>query len=410
MPKSENSRISLPHGCSCSQIAVMPKNWRQAKKITGPWSIHYRFYDPLERNPKQVFDKKMNMYKNLADRKAATEFGLETIMHALRQGYNPFFKNSMIKREMPVTVGPTTLIIPALRSALERIDIEPAYKKHIGNYVIPNIEKAAKELYYSSLFISEVKRRHIIFMLDHLKQVNKRFTDNTFNRFRTDLKILFKELVSIECIENNPIDENLPVKRVEAKERKVLSMAERKFLNELLADKYPAFHRYLNIFFHSGARSAELLKVKGEDVDLANQRYRVTIKKGRHHKTVWKVIKDIALGYWKEATADCCPGDYLFSRGLLPGAVPIQPYQIQKRWTRLVKDKEFEIDGKATKIEANFYSLKHSNSTEVSELVSQEAAAELNGHTSTKMVAKIYDLNSKSRMDDKLKAVNNKFA
>jgi integrase len=410
MPKKQNSRISLPHNCSCSQLAVSPANWKQVKKITGPWSINFRFYDPTQPKPKQVFDKSMNKFKDLAERKASTEFYLNELLQVLKSGYNPFHKKIILQRDAAYDTGPNTMLVPALKAALDRLKIEPAYKKHIGRYVIPNIDKAAIALFYSNLFISEVKRRHIIFMLDHLRQTNSRFSDNTFNRFRTDLKILFKELVSIEAIENNPIDENLQVKRVEKKERKVLSPAERTFINDLLEEKYPTFHRYLHIFFHSGARSSELLKVRGEDVDLVGQRYRVTIKKGRNYRTVWKVIKDIALPYWEDAMKDCQPSEYLFSKGLKHGKQPIQPYQIHKRWTRLIKDKEFEIEGKKTRIESTFYSLKHLNTGEVVDQLNEEAAAQLNSHESTAMVVSIYDRKQEKRQADKLKKVNNPFA
>lgn len=409
MSKKEISQLSLPNGCCCSQIAVTPRNWKQAKKVSGPWRIHFRFYDPSHDGPIQVTDKQMNKFKNVHERKEKTQFLIDTITQALKAGYNPFHKAIVNRSQARYDIEPKTLFIPALQKVLARIDIEPAYKKHIEKYVIPNIEKAAKALSYNMMFISEVKRKHIIFMLDHLRQVNKKFSDNTFNRFRTDLKILFTELVEVEAVESNII-KDIRVKQVETKERKILSPAERKFINELLLKKYQDFHRFLNIFFHSGARSSELLRIKLDDVELPNQRYKVTIRKGKKYRTVWRVIKNIALPYWTEIVQKAKPGDYLFSKRLLPGASPIQPYQIHKRWTRLIKNKEFEIEGKKTKIEATFYSLKFLNTTETVDLLNEQAAAEMNGHTSTAMVVKIYDTKQESRQAEKLKKVNNPFA
>lgn len=409
MPKKEISQLLLPNGCYCSAINVTPSNWKQAKKINGPWRIHFRFYDPSHAGPIQVTDKQMNKFKDVRARKEKTQFLIDTITQALKAGYNPFHKAIVNRSQAIYDIEPKTLFITALQKVLARLDIEPAYKKHIEKYIIPNMDKAAIALSYNMMFISEVKRKHIIFMLDHLRQVNKKFSDNTFNRFRTDLKILFTELVEVEAVESNIIND-IRVKQVETKERKVLSPAERKFINELLLDKYPDFHRFLNIFFHSGARSSELLRIKFEDVDLPNQRYKVTIRKGKKYRTIWRVIKNIALPFWTEIVQKAKPGDYLFSKRLLPGASPIQPYQIHKRWTRLIKNKEFEIEGKKTKIQATFYSLKHLNTTEIVDQLNEQAAAELNGQTSTAMVVKIYDTKQKTRQAEKLKKVNNPFA
>jgi hypothetical protein len=55
---------------------------------------------------------------------------------------------------------------------------------------------------------------------------------------------------------------------------------------------------------------------------------------------------------WEEIINECSSEeDYLFTRGLEPSLIPIQPYQITKRWKRLVKDKY--------NVTADFYALKH---------------------------------------------------
>jgi hypothetical protein len=56
------------------------------------------------------------------------------------------------------------------------------------------LEKAAKVLNYDYLTIAEVESRHIIFALDHIREVSRGFSDNTFNHFRKYLMMLFKEL------------------------------------------------------------------------------------------------------------------------------------------------------------------------------------------------------------------------
>jgi len=81
--------------------------------------------------------------------------------------------------------------------------------------------------------------------------------------------------------------------------------------------------------------------------------------------------------------------------------MPIQPYQIEKRWYRLKKK---------LGIEADFYSLKHLHTTEVVELLNEEEAAKHNNHTSTAMVESIYDVRRNERKQGSIKRLTNKFA
>jgi integrase len=409
MPRNKIVRHQLPNGCSCSQISVMPKNWKQAKKVNGQWRIFYTFYDPAN-GKRQVSVKHMNQYLNIDERKYKTQEAIDIIMQGLQMGYNPFYKKIVHTRVQKYDIDEQTLFIPALKKALERIKLSDKYRQHISGYVIPNVEKAAIHLGYHVLFISQVKRKNIVYILDRLKEVSPRFSDNTFNRYRTDLKRLFKELVRVEAIENNPINEDLEKKQVEQQERTTLTKAERIFVNNLLAEKYPVFHRFLHIFFHGFTRETELMRLKGCDVDLDNQRFRITIFKGNKQKTVWKVIQTEALLFWREAMKNCKPDDYVFSRRLLPGPSPIRPDQITKRWYRLIKKKEFVINGKKTRITADFYSLHHTATTQMVDMFDQETAAEAKSHTTTKMVAKVYDIKSKSRYDEKIKRAPIKFA
>jgi integrase len=431
MPKIKNSSregfMQLPNGCYCSKPEVSPKNYKQLKKISGPWRIHYRFYDPAftdvngKVRPKQVKLMQMNAYKSLEERKHAATIQVEEEIQMLLSGFNPYHKKIIASRNNKYEIESTTLFIDALRSALRRVDAEEETKKDIG-YVIDGCEKAAAHLGYSYMHISEVKRKHIIFLLDHLRDTNIRFTDNTFNHYRKYLRILFKELVKVEAVESNIITD-IEIIAIEETDREVLSDQERQYVNDLLATNYPEFHRYLHIFFHSGGRIRELMKLKGSDVDLKKQAFKTTIKKGKKTRTVWRPIKNIAMKYWRQAMKGCGPDDYIFSEDLAPGAKMIRADQITKRWYRLIKkervkvgkkwvykDRVHIIGGKKVKITADFYALKHLNTTEVVDRLDEKAAAELNQHTSTAMVVKIYDKKQKDRQHEKIKKVNNPFA
>ena len=74
--------------------------------------------------------------------------------------------------------------------------------------------------------------------------------------------ILFNEICEQELVESNPV-RHIRKKKTIRKIRKVLTENERALVNEFLQKNYPEFHRFLHIFFHSGARITELLRVQG---------------------------------------------------------------------------------------------------------------------------------------------------
>ena len=215
------------------------------------------------------------------------------------------------------------------------------------------------------------------------------------------MMILLSVLCELEIVSTNFV-RDIKKRKVIKHIRLVLTDEERVLVNEYLFEYFPEFHRFLHIFFHSGARISELLRVKDIDIDFKNQRFRLLIQKGSNYREVWRQIKTVALPYWEEQMKTCKENDFVFSKGLMPGVNQIQPYQINKRWYRHVK-KKFNI-------KADFYSLKHLHTTEVVEMINSNEAALHNGHTSTDMVNKVYDIRRVSRNQKNIIDLDNKFA
>lgn len=387
---------TLPNGCKCSKLSVTPKNW-QAKnaKVHEDWFIMYRFYDARFSKPKQVMVKGMNHYKSLLERQEATQKVLSEEMEKLVNGeLNPFNKNVNTKAAN-IELLSESFIVDALKLANQKVTASVSTKRDL-KYLLIHLENAVTVLGLSSCPISSVTRKTVKQLLEQISN-----TPDRFNKNRSNLMILFSELCEDEAIEVNPV-RDIKKKKVTKHLRQVLTDDERVIVNNYLLEKYPAFHRFLHIFFHSGARITELVCVIGSDVDLDNQRYKVTIKKGRNYTEAWKTIKDIAMPYWESVMHECKKTDFVFSVGLKPGTKQIQSYQITKRWYRLVKKK--------IGITADFYSLKHLHTTEVVDMLSENEAAKHNEHTSTAMVTGIYDIKQKIRKQSKVKNLNNKFA
>ena len=388
--------INLPNGCKCSTISVHPKNWQsKSAKTTTDWYLSYRFYHPDYPQPKQVMVKGMNHFKQLSQRQEATKTALsQELDKLLNQAFNPFIKLNKAIVGSPA-ISPETNISEALQSVYKKIQVSERTLKDI-KHVLRSVEKAILLLGLTNYPISQVTRKTIKLILE-----NASGSADNFNKNRSYLMILFSELCEMELVETNPVRDIKKRKTIKHL-RNVLSDEERVLVNNYLQVNYPSFHRFLQIFFHSGARITELLKVKKSDVDITRQRYRVIIQKGREYREVWKVIKNIALPFWVKILDQAKSNDYLFSIGLEPGEAQIQSYQITKRWYRLVKKK--------LNIEADFYSLKHLNLDETANVLDINDASAMATHNSTTITARYYAIGEKQRQNERLKQVENKFA
>ncbi len=383
-------KIRLPNNCSFSQPAINPQNWQTKKaKVSENWYIKYRFFDPRYKTPKQIMIKGMNRFKVLAERQAETQRLLDAELKALQEGYNPFEKNTR-----PSSTDDLTLL-QALRIATDKISVSDFTKRDLFR-CLKAFEKAINSEGWGQLLLNEVSRKHIRQILDISSK-----SDDRFNKHRSYIMMMLAFLCELEMIPTN-FARDIKKRKVVKKIRVVLEDDERKKVNEYLKLNYPSFHRFLHIFFHSGARISELLSLKVADVELHKRRFKLVIKKGITYKEVWRVIKDIALPYWTELLENSKETDFAFSAGLKPGKNKIQTFQITKRWSRLVKQK---LD-----IKADFYSLKHLHSTEVSEMIGAKEAALHNGHTSTKMISQVYDVRREERKNKTVSSLDNKFA
>jgi integrase len=391
--------ISLPNNCRCSELSIFPKNWKEPRaSVKKPWYITYRFYD-AENNVKQVHIRGMNGFKSPQERKAATQSLIDTTLELLeKEGYNPILDRCVAPVD-DKDLSAKTPIIKALNKACETIKVQKKTRIDIEG-VVSHVCKAVKELGLDKLQIGEVRKKHIKFILLACEKQNKKWSANLFNHYRKYLSILFTELKEFEAVEEHPI-KDIAVQETVSKIKETLTDDERKKVNEHLKARYYRFWLFTQMFFHSGSRISELLRLKAKDVNLTQQYFKVTILKGKKKREVKKVIKDVALTYWTEALKDCLPEQYVFSEGLKPGNTAINPEQITRRWKRLVKDK--------LNINASFYSLKHLHSTELVDLLSEADAAKHNSHTGTGMVVTIYDTKQEKRQHERLRKINNEF-
>lgn len=390
MPKIE--RLPLPNGCSCTPLIIQPSDWKT--NVKKDWSIFFRFYEPGH-PPRAVNLRSMNHIKDLPGRKKYTRDLLDGWTLQLRKGYNPRLKEIVLPQDAEISsLHP---LVPALRFALGKL-------KGVRGYIIDvessinGIQKNIGDL--QAVDVGSIRTKDLEQILEACAKTNPRFSAYRHNRYRTYLIKLFSILKKHQVVASNPAIEIERLKAVK-KIRRTTSAEERKKISDHLQEASYPFWRFLQIFFHSGSRESELMRLRARDVNLQKQTFICLVKKGKQYREEEGIIKNSILPLWKEILQEAKPDQYLFSKGLLPGDKPIRPDQVGRRWALHVKKK--------LKIEADLYSLKHTNTSAVASILSDEDAARINKHTSTAMVVSIYDVDRKDRQAERLKNISNEF-
>lgn len=293
--------------------------------------------------------------------------------------------------------------IHAFRLATEKLKISDKYKKDI-RIVVNRLEPMFEKQGYADIPINNLTRSQLKRVLEALE-----LSPIYFNRVKASLSSIFNELVQYECCEIN-ITRDIAKKKETKLVRKTLTDDELLNIKNYLKEKHYTFYRYMMIFFYSGARTSELLRLKAKDVSLEKQEFKVYILKGSgKYQEVVKVILPAVIPMWKNILEEVKdPEEYLFAKNLQPGLSPITPIQISRRWRIRVKD--------IIKVDADFYSLKHlfldkldefdqrhqTNIFNDSKLDDNIASAHAS-HTSPNITNSVYLVNKTKRIQQKLK-------
>lgn len=398
--KRNTHRIALPHGNQMTTPAVHPQDWQTVKADTKKkWYIGFRFYEAGGTVKQIMYKGPINAYTALADRQLAVKYALEQIREDYKQrGYNPI-KDAyfpVIEQNVAYEIDPYTDFIKALEKALERLKIVKATRYDIGS-VIRGVNKAAKHLGYADIPICKITRKHIKLILECCYELNPRFSAHRFNLYKFYLSMLFNELVELEAAEYNPTRDIKPAREVK-KTREVLGSEDLRDIMRKLKPIDYRYWRFLCIFFYSGRRITELLRLREDEIRLDVQKFKLTILKGKNRREEWCTIRNIAVPLWKEILTECKPGQFLFGKFLKPGKKHIGEQNIADRWKEYVKE--------GMGVTADVYTLKHTNLDEVAALLSLEDAQKMAGHTD-EQTTRIYAINQAEREHLRLKRIAN---
>ena len=409
-------KILLPEGCFCSEPRISPKSaYSKKASTTKDWCVQYRFYDPKYTDekgkiiPHQVIFKGMNECKGILDRRTICMALIDNEISTLRNGYNPKAQTEVPVAKINSRIEKQTNFLRACEMARLKLKCADRTKSDIKS-CLGYIEKSATHLNLHGLQIHQVRRRDISDILNNCSNIKKYWSSHLFNHYRAYLMMIFKKLIELEAVESNPVDEHLPKESIETKARKILTDDQIKsILERFTNDKY--FLRFIHIFFHSGARPVELLRLKESDVDLKKGTFKLKNRKGNKIREQIKPIKKIALQYWVELMGEVKPEEYLFGRGtghargfvdgLRPGPLPAQRGYLSNTWKIVVKDK---ITGLA--IDVDLYSLKHKNLDEIAAYLSIKEAQKAAGHESP-VITMVYAQGEIQRQNERYAAVPN---
>ena len=390
-------------GCGFTNLWVNPKNWKEAKSIKElrkQWYIQYKFYDPVfhdkypEGFPVRI---KLNRYKTLKSRKAAIKLLLVEIPHALQERHwNPITRTYMRKlNETKAERLGNTWFAEALEQI--RVDLQSITdktKKDIRS-TINCITKIGKHT-HPNLMIKDMHSGHIRDILD-----SSDCTNNRYNKHLSYLSILWNELVEKRVVNHNPV-RDIRRRKITRKIRKVMDIDQLNTILQILKRDHYNFYRFTVIFFYSGGRIAEFMRLQAKDVNLDDQEYKVIIKKGREYAETMKVILPAALPLWKEVMSEVkSKDDYVFSRSLEPGPDMVRSYQVTKRWRRLVK---LRYD-----VEADYYSMKHLFLDMLDAQMNNPEnnfSSKMASHRSTAITNSVYLINKQKREREMLKKID----
>jgi site-specific recombinase XerC len=314
-------------------------------------------------------------------------------------GYNPIREKHVALQSSLHLIHPDSPFPVALAAAFQKGNYTGRTLTDVRS-VLKYVDKACVLLGFDYIAIKDIRPAHVLLLLEQCGKIKARWTANTYNAYKKYLSILFGQLIQHQAVEFNPI-RDIKKRKTTKQLREILTPEECVHIDGFVKGFDVNLWRFIHIFFHSGSRTTEILRVQGEHVNLKKQKVKFLILKGQQYEWVERTIKDIALPLWKHALEGCNGKDFVFSKGLKPGANMIRAEQISRRWRTHVKKK--------LGIDCDFYSLKHLNTDQTASLLDMQAASAHNSHKSTR-ITMTYAVNEKQRQHERLKTLQNSFA
>lgn len=361
------------------------------KNQADDWCVWFRYDGKLKR-----YKKGINYFHDLKERRREANALREALHQSLKEGWNPNQTDEEIQLAAELSRFSEMTLTEALRFGLDnKTDISRKTKCDYES-TLRFITAAISDSKLDNLKASETKRPHIRIIMDKAKSLNQ-WSNNSYNKYLTNLSAIISELIEFEIIEYNPCT-SIKRKKIEKsdKHRPPTTEEFRKIVKALIP--HPNFFRYCDAVYQTLCREVELLRLQVKMIDLDNRT--ITLPAGvtkSRTKSRTIPINSFMYAYLEEMDIKNTPGDYFVfgtsktpiksrlyrTQWLSPGPNQIHVNRVSEFWKELIKDGEA--------IDVTLYALK---SAGVDSLLTSGAALEavsgLAGHASTEMTATYY--------------------
>ena len=224
--------LQLPNGCSCSEPSIHPADWdKSTANITATWYIQYYFYDCSKNRTLFIVKGNLNRFKTLTERRSAAKVFHSEITKLLKEGYDPIKKEIISEPVNEFDISKSTQWLHALSNVAAKLKLEHSTASDLKSCLL-KIERASGKLLISLLSIEEIKRKQIKLVLDYLER-KEGISPHMYNKIRTYLLMLFKELLEYEIIDYNPI-RDISKRKVTRHIRETLTDNQRKLVSDHL--------------------------------------------------------------------------------------------------------------------------------------------------------------------------------
>jgi integrase len=309
------------------KLAAYPKNL----DISKNWLVQLDYTDPCtgEKLRKQIRNG-INYLKSRKERIREVKDLMSALKKKLLAGWNPIGTLPPVSAEMdPSKMTFNEALDFALKS--KKPNLVDKSETDIGG--VKNFAKAAAvKLGIDKMPVIQTRKLHIkqiLVQIGHDRQqaynrekrkVKRKWTGNSYNKYKGFLSLLFKELGEYEAVEFNPCSNISNQKEITTNIHKHSTEKETQAIKEHLHKNYPDFNNYLAFEYLTGMRPLELFRIRIESIDYFNQRFVLEYYEGKTQQTRFIPIPNSLMRYLEDMNLDTYPPTYyIFSDNFKPG-------------------------------------------------------------------------------------------
>jgi integrase len=372
-------KVKQKYTTMVKQGFTSPKLFDYSGDLSKEWYVGFRYTDPSTgiRKPIQI-RLGINFHRELSTRKKEGNAVKKLIEDALNQGWNP--QRERIEDHIVRTTSPSHLITQkpfneALQFAYDSKEPNLSGKsKDDIKGVLKFAKEAAVKISFANMPISDVESTHVKLLLTQigkdrqdaynenrerklqkllakgldLEKANrltgppKKWSGNSYNKYREYLQILFSELEELRALKYNPCLKISSKPEIRTNIHRHPTEIEYSLIKKTLSEKHPMFGVYYATLVLTGIRPGELFGIQIKDFDRLNQCFDVhETEGGSKTRSFRKVpIPNTLLKHLGKLNLDnYAPEDYIFTDNFLPGKNrKNRADYATKIWKKLIKD------------------------------------------------------------------------